>query len=436
MSRGFDTAFETEILAGASRDFCYRRVVKRVLVDTDCWSTNSHRFLWGIVKKLGEGDTLTGSIVARAVDEVDDDEAEEILTEARRVLTIAPKAKHYAVGELNEWVRATRMKGAMSEAIKLLSDGRITEAEESLRRTVRGSSLSMYDAGDWFEEFDSRMAERERIKKEPDLHPQIATRIDSLDSALNGGIRVTEVGLLVAHTGRGKSATATHCAFYSATAGNPTIYISTEMNRELVDTRFDAKFFGKPTSDFTASRFGSSELEEFKAKRKRLRLRLSKKLRTVSVPVRTLTKGIIEEILDEYERDHGSPVQMLVIDSPDHMRPPPGVREYRLQHASNYWDIKQIAEERKLVAWATTQAPKEFISKLITAEGTAESYDKAQIADIIVTLNQTPAEKKLDLLRAYVAKNRMGEMGQIIYLATDFARMHIEETTPPGGRST
>lgn len=441
MSESFNNHFECEVLAGCVADADYRKGVRRILRDTDPWSTDSHRELWTIISRLGSEDRLTGSIVAHRIEELSDAGrdavAEDLAATAKRILTTAPKASGYAAEKLRDWVKDYRIRAGIEESIKHLSDQNYSGVSDVLKKLTRSSDGKVqWEGGDWWAGFDERQDTRINEAEDPEMAPSVPTRLPTLDRILNGGHRTTKVGLVVGHTGRGKSATLLSFAFFSAAAGKLTVYVSTEMNKALVDTRFDARCFGYPTSDFATGRFTAADLEEFDDRRVKLAGKLEQKLHTYSIPPRVLTLPMLHEILDEVEDAAGERVVTLVIDSPDHMRASEKMRDYRLEQAAVYWDIKQIAEERALATWASTQGTKEYLGKLITAEGTSESYDKARIADVILTLNQTDAEAKDSIVRMFVAKNRSGERGDIIYLNTDFARMHIEEgmaPAPPGG---
>lgn len=431
---GFDADFEIEILAACVGDHDYRQRVSRVIRDVDPWTNPAHSELWKVVDALREGDRLTGGVVAHAVSTIrDDDAAEELADAGRIVLRHAPRASGYAAEKLREWVRDHRLKRGLSEAIKHLGDGDYERVDEALLELSRGSAQTSvpWEGGDWWDGFDDRMARRLAEADDPSLAPRVSTRLLSLDRVLNGGLRTTKVGLVVGHTGRGKSAITLNFAFSSAATGNLTAYISTEMNRALVDTRFDAKCFGYSSRDLDAGRVSATDLEEFDARRARLSSRLERNLFTYSVPPKVLHLSMLRDIVDEIEQKAGRKLTTLICDSPDHMIPVRRMRDFRLEQAQVYWDIKQITEEMHLATWATVQASKEYMNKLVTAEGTSESYDKARIADVILTLNQTDAEARDSIVRMFVAKNRSGERGEIVYLLTDFARMHIEETTAP-----
>lgn len=435
MSRGFDKRFEVDVLAGCANDKAYRRTVKRLVGEEEVWSTDANEAVWGVISKLGENDRLTGQIVARTIEKIEsDDLAEAVVTVATRVLKRAesPKHKGYARDELRDWVRTSRAKRVMGEAVKHMKRGEIDDAEDLLGAIRRTSTLSaQYELSSWFDSFVARQEERIKRRKDPSRNPAIRTRFSKLDELLNGGLRQSQIGLVVAHTGRGKSATMNHLAFYGAAGGDLCLYISTEMNKELVDTRFDSKFHGFPISDFISARFSKREQERFFDKIDRLEKRLSKKLFTCSVPVLTMTPGMLEEMIDDVQQDTGEKVTGLFLDSPDHMRKNSRLRDERHIQAYNYWEVKRIVDEQSLACWATTQAPTSYINKLITAEGTAESVDKARIADVILTLNQTETERRANIIRGYLAKNRNGEAGKLLWFLTDWARMHIEETDSP-----
>lgn len=432
---GFDKGFELDVLAGCVGDGDYRRTVKRIIGDEEVWSTDANGILWETIKGLGQEDRLTGAIVGRVVSKVEsEDLAEAVVAVSEKVFSRAasPRHKGYARSELRDWVRTARARRIMGQAVKELKKGDVDTAEELLTSIRTSSDLATpYELSSWFDTFETRQRERLERKHDPSRFPSIKTRFPSLDDALNGGLRLTQIGLVVAHTGRGKSGLTNHLAFTSAAGGDLTIEISTEMGKELVDTRLDALFHGFPIGDFIRARFTKREQDKFFDKIDRLEKRLSKKLWTCSVPVLTLTPSMIEDIIDDVEQETGEKVRMLILDSPDHMRKNPRIKEERHQQAANYWAIKEIVDKRTLAMWATTQAPQALLGKLITAEGTAESYDKARIADVILTLNQTEAERRAEIIRGYLAKNRMGEAGRMIWFQSDWSRMHVEEIAAP-----
>lgn len=440
MSEAFNEDFEVDILTQSACDPAYRKRVKRTLdaVAVDVWSTDVHGEMWEILRRLGDADTLTDPIIDARLDQLERRGkralADELDHLAGRVMSTTAKAPSYAVEELQEWVRHHEIRSGLEDAIKLLGDEDHDAIDERLRELSRRTSRTLrqqWEGGEWFRGFEERQERRIAERDDPTLAPFVETRIPSLDRVLGGGLRETKVGLVVGHTGRGKSAIVLGFTFNAGAQGTLSVYISTEMNVDLVNTRLDARCFAYPVGDLTAAKFSSADEREFEARRARLRARLEDNIFVFSVPPKTLNLAMIHEILGEVESKTGRKVGFLAVDSPDHMVPMTKFRDYRLEQAANYWDLKHVAEERHIATWASTQGAKEYMGRLITAEGTSESYDKARIADVIFTLNQSPEEEGMSVMRGFVAKNRSGEKGAVIYLATDFARMHVEETAAP-----
>lgn len=430
----FDHEFEMELLAGAARDRVERKRLKRLLAKADPWSSPGLRGVWGLLAQMGDDDVLTRSLIARHVKTIkDDDEAEEVAQVALEALATTPTAFGWATNVLEEWVRKAALTDGIGKVISFLSKDNVADAELALRKiqATGAGALNLTDGGDWFDGFDGRQQQRLLEKTSPDLRPVIPLHLQELDDKFKGGIRVEEVGLIVGYTNVGKSFFALHTAFASAASGFTTVYISTEMSKMLVDTRLDAKFFQRPSDDFYDYRFTAADLSRFEDKRARLTARMKERLFTYSTPVNSLTKHGIEAILDDVEAVSGTKVNLLVLDTADHMLPLTTIRDKRLQQSAVYWDVKAVAAERKLAVWTTCHTGGDGSKALLTEFDQAESREKGKIADKIITLNQTAAEYREDILRAYIAKNRGGDKGDTCWIATDFARASIERADPP-----
>ena len=65
--------------------------------------------------------------------------------------------------------------------------------------------------------------------------------------------------------------------------------------------------------------------------------------------------------------------------------------------------------------WTATQAARRALSKeLVTIADIAESYEKSNVADVIIALCQTREEKEADMLRLFAAKIRDGGGGWMV----------------------
>jgi len=426
----FDVAFERDILAKAAVDPVYRESARRLL-DEHSFTASQHGWLWKVIAKLSYTDRLTGHVaLARAKKDIkDEEERGEHLRVALQILRHEPGSAAASLKELGDFLLYQHLSSGIEKAIRAMDGGKVDEASESLREAIRFRPQTQYESVDWIEGFEERQKDRKELSEHPERRLVIPTRLKKLDGLLSGGIEVSELGLIVATTNRGKSSTAVHLSFWAAAQGFNTTYISTEMGIDPVATRHDTKLLGLPYSKIKQYQFDKDELEEAEARVDRLRSRLEKRLRIVATPLRRASIATVEQVLDDLEAE-GRTTQLLVMDSGDHLQPSQKHREFRLEQANVYWDLKSLAGERGMACWCTTHAPKEVVNKIATAENTAEAYDKARIADIIFTLNQTKADERSDRLTGYLAKNRQGRAKVLIPLIADFAHMHIEEAEP------
>jgi len=428
VARKFDSRFSRDILSACARNPAYRRRAIRILGDHR-FADNHHEWLWGVMRELGSGDLVTGAVVAaagrRSYPDVDD--RREVLETVLEVLRSAPEAPTVALTELERFRNYHRMHGGMERAVDLMDKGNIDEAMEALRRVSRASSGIEYERIDWFEDFEARQARRLRLKEHPEERLQIATRfMPSVDRALGGGIEAGELGLIVATTGRGKSALAANLAFTAAGQKFTTVYISTEMKADLVATRLDARMLGLAYNAIKYHDHSDDDLEVIEAKARRFASMMRKRLIIIGIPIRRARIEVVEEALDELDDDH-NPAQLLILDSADHIKPTEKTLNRRDRETAAYWDAKSIAEEREIPIWTTTHAPKDVVNKIATSENVGESYDKARIADLVFTLNQTKAQRNKGEMRGYLAKYRQGRGGFFVYLEADLARMHFQE---------
>jgi len=241
-----------------------------------------------------------------------------------------------------------------------------------------------YEMTSWIEEFDARQEERKFKAEHPESFTCVPTGWPSLDKVALG-VSAGEMALLLATTNKGKSIAAVNLGYHSVTRGFKTVHVTTEMKVGPVAQRYDARWSGQPYIDFKKYDFTTSQLKEIEEKQKRTRKKLSGLLQIIHLPVGATTAQL--SMAMEEARDLMGGLDLLVLDSPDHMAPQSRHKDHRLNQAQVFWDLKTILDEENVAGWATVQAGKEWESKMVKSEGTSESYDKARIADMIVSLN-------------------------------------------------
>jgi hypothetical protein len=238
------------------------------------------------------------------------------------------------------------------------------------------------------------------------------------------------------------------------------VYFALEMPARQVATRADALWSGMRYDQFKGFDFKPSELRDLMERRRRGMKRYKDKFHIISMPVKSADIRTLKGALDDLREEFGFIPSLVAVDSGDHMRSvDKTLDQYRLQQAEVYWSLKQLAEEDGYVLWSTVHAGREWAHQIATSEATSESYDKARIADLIVSLNDPnsrPGRRKKTIIEEddddeeeevktkdateassrrmelYLAKYRDGVSKLKIELDADFSRMRLKEVDAKG----
>lgn len=452
----FDLEFEEQVLAAALSDTEYLKSAARLLNEHH-FGTEHHGWVWSQVGELWTkyAERATPKIItARAKrDFPDEDKRRPYLALAVKLFKLKAEAPRAALEELEEFVRFVTMESALEQAATHLEKGDVDRAYEVSRAvSIRDLRPKSYTEIHWIEDFEERQVARKHRKEHPEEYGTITTGIPRLDKIMGGGAQRSEFGLVLGTTGRGKSIFLMHLGFAGICSSNGVVYFSLEMPAEQIATRFDARWARILHAKFKMYDFTKKELRLLTEKHARDLKRFKGKLRIISMPLRSANIGSLRNAIDEV-RSSGMVVDEVLVDSGDHMNSTRRHDSKRLEQAEVYWDLADWAGDENLVIWSSTHAGREWADKLIQAEATSESYDKARIADTVLSLSSpkrrsraapdvssierkrpTPApeeEGRIKIARRpielFLAKYRDGESKLRIPLETDFARMMISE---------
>lgn len=460
MTAVFDSEFESDIVATAMRDSDYLRKASPIL-EGHHLSTPEHTWVWEQMKthhvKFRERIT-TGHLVARAkADFPDEDDLRGVLEFVRKLARRPVEAPKASLEELERFTRAVNIQAIMEEGAKYLEKGEYEKAYEAIDKAKHAKRAREYQMVRWIEEFDARQAERKTLKEHPELLRHVPTGFKKLDRIVRG-VQPGELALWLAVTGVGKSISMANLAYNAAKAKKKTAIFSLEMPANQYASRIDARWLGMSYRKMKHYEFSADELRDIDR-----RLTMGKRLfkdmiRVVAMPLRAANMDWITGTLDDLAED-GFKCDQVIVDSGDHLKARRKYDgNYRLEQAEVYWDMKAMALQYDCAVWSTTQAGKEWKGRKPTAEAASESYDKARIADMIVSLSEpskakrstrdddddddegesevaepvvklkSPESKILELL---LAKYRDGESGITIEMEADFGRMLLHDLDAP-----
>lgn len=444
----FDLAFEEELLAQCLHDTEFLKAAFRLL-EAHHFSTPQLSWVWVQIsecwKSFAERTTVKLFVSRAERDFSDIDDQRTVLEIVLKLFRLKPISPRASLAELQRFVRFVNLQVAMENAVKDLHDGKVDDAFASLRRaTLQDLRPRAYKVARWIEEFDDRQRERKHRKEHPEEYTSIPTGLRRLDGAISG-MRAGELGLVVGTTGRGKSIFLGHLGYHAILSSYGVVHFSLEMPVHQVAARYDSRFTSLAHKKFKAFDFTMEELRLIDARLGKMRKALSGRLQIVSMPLRRCDIHAIRNAIEEVRSE--MPVHMIIVDSGDHMQSSTKWDSKRLEQAEVYWDLKTLAEEESLVIWSSTQAGREWESRTAGAEAVSESYDKARIADVILTLNapkdersrskggssddvedESAVSESKSRMEVFLAKYRDGESKVRIPLDPDFTTMMIRES--------
>jgi len=134
------------------------------------------------------------------------------------------------------------------------------------------------------------------------------------------------------------------------------------------------------------------------------------RIRVKSYPSFSATLRQILSDLENLEYTEDFPPDVIVVDYADIIAPSRFVGEERTGINEIWKQLKRLAMEKKCLVVTATQTNRGGIRKaVVTEEDTAEDIRKLAHVDLLLTLNQTPLEKRLGMLRIGVLVRREGD---------------------------
>lgn len=254
----------------------------------------------------------------------------------------------------------------------------------------------------------------------------IPTGIPELDDILGGGLSKAEgeFGCLLAEAKVGKSIGLIHMGFAALTHGHKVAHFVLEGTTEQTMMRYQSRFTRIPYNLIKKDEIDGQQQVKLDGISKRYSGQLE------LVPFNKhweYTTLEVEAKLKEFDRKGWTP-DLVIVDYADLLHSREKHHRQDLEQRDVFRDLKSIAINRKVALWTASQAQrpdKREIGKIRTLGGAnvSESYEKIRVIDFLATLNQTPAEKRLGVLRLHCDIYRSNRSNKTINLITGFDRM-------------
>lgn len=288
---------------------------------------------------------------------------------------------------------------------------------------------------------------------------RIPTGYKHLDECLGGGISPGELGIFMAPAKRGK----THClvgtGYGAMVRGYNVVHISLEMKAAKIVQRYDARISSQPMQVLKASpAVFTQDLKTGVENIYQARTRKVRKPRTgdgdqrpargpiaesvfgkvgdvivVDWPTRVCTASMIRGYLSRLQASQGFIPHVVIVDYGDIMAPERRKGELRHEIAGQFEDLRTLAGDLNVVVWTATQSNRASADKMVVEDkDTAESFEKIQVADAVISWCRTKKESAVDPQTGYsrgrffISALREEEQYQTIRCRVDLSKSLIE----------
>jgi len=251
---------------------------------------------------------------------------------------------------------------------------------------------------------------------------RIATLLSpELDKAMRRGLAGGEIAIVVAPTSVGKTLFLINIAYNAMKQGKKVLYVTLELSGKKIAGRFD-QLVTRKSIDYIELHPGVvyDSIKKLKHRGGGLKIKdaVANKLSANDLGV------YLERLRKTFEFD------MVIVDQIDLMYSPKEYKERRYELSSIIIALRRLGATFNIPIWSASQA-----TRIAGAAGTTTLWDisedigKANWADVIITLSQSPEDKDENIIWLNMAKNRIGEGNPNVMLSVKYAIMQVKGTT-------
>ncbi len=336
---------------------------------------------------------------------------------------------------LESYIKGVRLQAVYAEVGKLYNENKQKKAETTLRNYAEWlseftlKSSSFIDVAQTF----SERYERNRIREQEEEYssvPRVSRfYIPYLDALNNGRSLRGQLTCFLASTGVGKS----HIAKWIGVRANiddalHILHFQLEGSEEEALNAYSGGLISKNAYYFERGKISDTEMRHLE----KMVMSYAGSITVRSYPrfnaqVSTLD---IKNGISEYRKLKGHNPDIVIIDSMDLLtdanRRSWGADHERAKRIAVANDLKDLAADEKVwmvVTYQSTIEDREWLNderNVLTEYNCSEAKGLARPCTHLISLNQSSAERKENVMRLHVAKSRFFKKGDTIKIATDY----------------
>ena len=313
-----------------------------------------------------------------------------------------------------EFAKVHITHNAVRNASILVEQGEVEEAWKELSEAQKQAEAIHQDGFyDFFKEIAGRALRYFNQKQGKADVERIPTGFPPLDERLQGGLGPGETGVILAPPKHGKTTTLISMAVQAIIREKKVLYITLELSKVAVAVKFDSNFTGHGLDILR------KKPKSFQEEMEKISERLRGGLTIVEFPTKSLTLPQLQSTIERVKPE------VVFLDYASIMRSRD--RDQRRFELSDLHEgLRRVAGECKIPIWTAHQANRPGLgTKIVEMEHISEDLNIAAICDIVLSVNQTPDEKRQGVLRFYVVGNRLGSSGEMILCNVDWSLSKI-----------
>ena len=306
-----------------------------------------------------------------------------------------------------DFCRKQKLKGALMQTIDLMQSSSFDEISKVINDAL---TLGMgNEAGyEYLTDFEERYTLKAR-------NPQ-STGWKHIDDITAGGLGKSELGVVVAPTGAGKSMVLTCLGAQAIKEGKTVVHYTMELSDKVIGRRYDS----------CITNIALNELNSFKEQVYEEISELNGSLIIKEYPTKSASTQTIKTHLEKLKK-RGVEVGMIIVDYADLLKPVHISREKRHDLENIYEELRGMAQENECPIWTASQTNRSGLNaEVVTMEAISEAFNKCFVADFICSVSRTAQDKVNNTGRMFVAKNRNGVDGMVFPLMVDWSNVNMQ----------
>ena len=306
-----------------------------------------------------------------------------------------------------DFCRKQNLKEAMMTSVGLLQNCSFDEISKVINDALKLGSENNFGY-DYMADFEERFT--------PKFRNPITTGWNDIDAITGGGIGKSELGVVIAPTGAGKSMVLVHLGSQALKEGKTVVHYTLELQDTVIATRYDSCITGYPLSDII--NFKEEVYEEIK--------NIDGSLIVKEYPTKSASTNTIRAHLSRLVK-RGITPGMVIVDYADLLKPVQARKEKRNELESIYEELRAISTEFECPIWTASQTNRSGLSaEVITMEQISEAFNKCFVADFIFSVSRTIEDKQNNQGKIFIAKNRNGPDGMVYDIFMDTSNVNIK----------